>query len=200
MSNQISSTRKISVIELFDESRTYNEWLPRRIPQEQLKELYDHARWGPTSANICPARFVFVESSAAKARLKPFLFDNNQDRMMSASCCVLVARDTKFTEFVPKLFPGREMIATFFELNPDKAQEAYVRNTTLQGAYLMMAARSMGIDCGPMSGFDEPGVNAEFFPDGRWDIDFIINLGFGDVEQLWPRCPRLSFDDACRIL
>lgn len=186
--------------QLFYSARSYNVWRPEKVPEDVLKAIYDMARWGPTSANICPARFVFVTSPQAKARLKPHLFDTNTDKVEAASCCVIVARDTRFTEKVPELFPGREFIATFFEMDPVAHKDAYTRNTTLQGAYLILAARALGVDCGPMSGFSQSGVDGEFFPDGRWQSDFLINLGYGNDAEVWPRNPRLSFDDACQIL
>lgn len=184
---------------IFLTARSHNAWLDKPLSEAAIRAIYDLARWGPTSANVCPARFVFVTTPAGKARLLPHMSENNAEKVAAAPCCVIIARDTKFTEFVPQLFPGREFIGTYFDMHPEIAKETWVRNTTLQGAYLIIAARALGVDTGPMSGFEVDGVNAEFFPDGRWQADFICNLGYGDPDEVWPRNPRLSFDDACRI-
>jgi 3-hydroxypropanoate dehydrogenase len=185
--------------QIFLTARSHNAWLDKPLPESTIRAIYDLARWGPTSANVCPARFVFVTTPEGKARLIPHMSENNAEKVEAAPCCVIVARDTKFTEFVPKLFPGREFIGTFFDMHPEIAQETWTRNTTLQGAYLIIAARALGVDAGPMSGFEADSLNAEFFPDGRWQADFICNLGYGDHSEVWPRNPRLSFEDACRI-
>jgi 3-hydroxypropanoate dehydrogenase len=185
--------------QIFLSARSHNAWLDKPLAESMIRSIYELAKWGPTSANVCPARFVFVTTPEGKARLLPHLFETNADKVAAAPCCVIIARDTKFTEFVPQLFPGREFIGTYFDMHPDIARETWVRNTTLQGAYLIIAARALGVDTGPMSGFDADGINAEFFPDGRWQADFICNLGYGDHSEVWPRNPRLSFDDACRI-
>ena len=186
--------------QLFLDARSHNAWLPGELPESMLREIYDLARMGPTSTNMCPGRFVFVTTRDAKERLKPFLFETNVDKVFAASCTVIVARDTHFVDKVGDLFPGREFVAEFYRRNPEIYVETYKRNTTLQGAYLILAARSLGIDTGPMSGFDNAGVDKEFFPDGRWKSDFLINLGFGDDQNVWPRNPRLPFEDACQIL
>jgi 3-hydroxypropanoate dehydrogenase len=185
-----------ALAQLFHGARTRNGWQDRPVTDEIVRELYDLAKWGPTAANSNPGRFVFIRSAAAKERLKPHLAEGNVAKTMGAPCCVIVAQDTQFYELMPQLFPGRDMRAMFqadLPLREDTAR----RNATLQGAYLMLAARSIGLDCGPMSGFDPNGVNAEFFPDGRWRTDFLCNLGYGSDENLFPRNPRLSFDEAC---
>jgi 3-hydroxypropanoate dehydrogenase len=189
----------VALDQIFLTARSHNAWLDKPLSEATIRAIYDLARWGPTSANVCPARFVFVATPEGKARLLPHLSDNNAEKVAAAPCCVIVARDTKFTEFVPQLFPGREFIGTYFDMHPEIAKETWVRNTTLQGAYLIIAARALGVDTGPMSGFEVEGVNTEFFSDGRWQADFICNLGYGDHAEVWPRNPRLSFDDACRI-
>jgi 3-hydroxypropanoate dehydrogenase len=189
-----------TALRLFDYSRTPNDWIPSEISNEDIHAIYERLKWGPTSANLCPGRFVFVRSADARARLRPHLFDNNQARMDGAACCVIVARDTRFYEFVGKTFPGREMVGAYMEANPEIAEQTAIRNATLQGAYLIIAARLLGWDANPMSGFDNAAIDAEFFPDGRWQSDFLVNLGKCDFNALWPRNPRLSFEDACLLL
>ena len=184
---------------LFEAGRTHNAWLEREVPISLLYDLYDRLRWAPTSANSNPGRFVFLQSAEAKARLKPHLSPQNVDKTMSAPVCVIVAADTQFYENMPVLAPQRDF-RTLFAAAPAVAEETATRNAILQGAYLILAARSLGLDCGPMSGFDRSAVDSEFFPDGRWRSNFLVNLGYGDEAKLWPRNPRLAFDDACQIL
>lgn len=183
---------------LFENARTQNAWLDHDIPDEMLQRLYERLRWAPTSANSNPGRFVFVKSDQGKQRLKPCLSPTNVDKAMAASVCVIVAADTRFFDFLPHLFPARDLRSAFAE-NPALAEETANRNTILQGAYLIIAARSLGLDCGPMSGFDRQAVDREFFPDGRWKSDFLVCLGQGDPDGLWPRNPRLSFGEACQV-
>lgn len=184
---------------LFEEARTHNAWLPRKVSADTLRDLYDRLRWAPTSANCNPGRFVFVRSPGAKQRLKPHLSPQNVDKTMSAPICVIVAADTQFYENMPALAPQRDFRA-MFAASPALADETATRNAILQGGYLILAARSLGLDCGPMSGFNRQAVDAEFFPDGRWQSNFLVNLGYGDETKLWPRNPRLEFDAACQIL
>jgi 3-hydroxypropanoate dehydrogenase len=185
--------------QLFREARTHNAWLPRRVPTALLREIYDLARWGPTSANSSPARFVFLESEAAKARLLPALAPLNVEKTKAAPVSVIIAWDTEFHENLPKLFPHADM-RSYFVGKQSLIDETAFRNSSLQGAYFMLAARALGLDCGPMSGFDPTKVNAEFFPDGKWKANFLCNLGYGDPSKLFPRSPRLEFDEACRVL
>jgi 3-hydroxypropanoate dehydrogenase len=185
--------------QLFHEARTHSAWLPKRVPVEALREAYDLARWGPTSANSTPARFVFLESEAAKARLLPALAPLNVEKTKAAPVTVIVAWDTEFYEKLPKLFPHADM-RSYFVGNESLAEETAFRNSSLQGGYFILAARAVGLDCGPMSGFDKTKVNTEFFPDGKWKVNFICNLGYGDPGKLFPRSPRLDFDEACRVL
>ena len=185
--------------QMFESAHTHQAWLDRPIPDDLFHQLYDRLRWAPTSANTNPGRFVFVRSAEAKARLKPCLAPPNVDKTMTAAACVIVAADTRFYDLLPELRPDRDMRAMFADA-PAMAEDTWVRNATLQGAYLILAARSLGLDCGPMSGFDRAAIDAEFFPDGRWKSDFLINLGFGDPVQLRPRNPRLEFDQACQLL
>jgi 3-hydroxypropanoate dehydrogenase len=181
---------------LFRNARTRNAWMQKPIPDALVRELYDLTKWGPTAANTTPARFVFVRSAAAKERLKTHLMPMNVDKTMSASCCVIVAYDSQFYDLMGKLFPSRDMRSGFVGNTP-LIEETAKRNSTLQGAYMILAARSLGLDCGPMSGFDAVGLDAEFFPDGRWKSNFLFNLGYGTDENLFPRNPRLDFEEAC---
>jgi 3-hydroxypropanoate dehydrogenase len=185
--------------QLFRQARTHSAWLPKRVPIDVLREAYDLARMGPTSANSSPARFVFLESEAAKARLLPALSPGNVEKTKAAPVIVIVAWDTEFYEKLPKLFPHADM-RSYFVGNKALIDETAMRNSSLQGGYFILAARALGLDCGPMSGFDAAKVNAEFFPDGKWKVNFLCNLGYGDPSKLFPRNPRLQFDEACRVL
>jgi 3-hydroxypropanoate dehydrogenase len=185
--------------QLFRQARTHSAWLPKRVPVEVLREVYELARWGPTSANSTPARFVFIESEAAKARLLPALSPGNVEKTKAAPVTVIVAWDTEFYEKLPQLFPRADMRSYFLGKQP-LIDETALRNGSLQGGYFILAARALGLDCGPMSGFDAAKVNAEFFPDGKWKANFLCNLGYGDRSKLFPRNPRLEFDEACRVL
>jgi 3-hydroxypropanoate dehydrogenase len=185
--------------QLFRQARTHSAWLPKRVPVEVLREVYELARWGPTSANCTPARFVFLESEAAKARLVPALAPGNVEKTKAAPVTVIVAWDTEFYERLPQLFPQADMRSYFVGKQP-LIDETALRNGSLQGGYFILAARAVGLDCGPMSGFDAAKVNAEFFPDGKWKANFLCNLGYGDRSKLFPRNPRLEFDEACRVL
>jgi len=185
--------------QLFLKARTHWVWRPEPVPLELLKELYNVARFGPTSANSSPARFVFLTTPQAKERLRPALSPTNVEKTMTAPVTVIVAWDTEFHDKLPQLFPARDM-RSIFAGNAALLHETAFRNGTLQGAYFMIAARALGLDCGPMSGFDQQKVNAEFFPDGKWKANFLCNIGYGDPSKLFPRNPRLSFDEACRVL
>lgn len=185
--------------QLFRTARTRNGWKPEPVPEDVLRELYDLAKWGPTSANLSPARFVFLTSETAKQRIAPYLSANNRTKSMAAPVVAIVAYDLAFGEHAPRLFPHNPGVGAWFA-DPAVAQETALRNGSLQGAYLMMAARALGLDCGPMSGFDAKGVDAEFFAGTSWRSNFICNLGYGSDENLFARLPRLSFEDACRIL
>jgi 3-hydroxypropanoate dehydrogenase len=190
-----------SIALLFDDARTYSGWLNTPVSEAMLQKLYDHARWAPTSMNSNPGRFVFVTSAEAKERLKPHLMPLNVDKMMAAPVTAIVARDTRFYEEADTFFPERApAIKMMAGANETMARDTALRNATLQGGYLILAARALGLDCGGMSGFNADGVNKEFFPDGRWQADFLINIGHGDPASLHPRNPRLSFDQACQII
>jgi 3-hydroxypropanoate dehydrogenase len=199
---------------LFREARTFSKWQPRPVEDQTLRDLYELVKWGPTSANSCPARFAFLRSKEAKERLRPALSPGNVEKTMSAPVTVIVAYDMRFYEQLPKLFPQSPSMKQLFENNPQLVEMTAQRNSTLQGAYLILAARSLGLDCGPMSGFDnakvdeeffatgKPGFGSdeEFFPDGHVKSNFLCNLGYGDPGTLFPRLPRLPFNEACSIL
>ena len=184
---------------LFRGGRTFNGWKEQDVTDVLVRALYDLMKWGPTSANSFPARFVFVKSPAAKARLKPHLDAGNIDKTMAAPVTAIVAYDLKFYDLLPKLFPQTDA-RSWFAGQPDKIQETAFRNGSLQGAYLILAARALGLDCGPMSGFNADGVTREFFPEGNAKANFLCNIGYGDPSSLFPRNPRPGFDEACQIL
>jgi 3-hydroxypropanoate dehydrogenase len=181
---------------IFREARTRNGWQDTPVPDALIRAVYDLAKMGPTSANCCPGRFVFVRSMQAKERLRPHLLEVNVDKTMRAPCCVIVAYDTRFYDLLPKLFPSRDF-RSMFAGNAVLSEETAFRNGSLQGAYFLIAARALGLDCGPMSGFNRVTLDAEFFPDGRWRSNFLCNIGHGTDQNLFPRNPRLDFNEAC---
>lgn len=185
--------------QLFRAARTHITWRPDPVPAGLLRELYDLARFGPTSANSSPARFVFLADAAAKGRLIPALYPGNVEKAQSAPVIAIIAWDSEFYEQLPKLMPFGDFRSHFVGNQPLIDETAF-RNSSLQGAYFLLAARALGLDCGPMSGFDVGKVNAEFFPDGKWKANFLCSLGYGDRDGLRPRSPRLEFDEACRVL
>lgn len=184
---------------LFRTARTHYAWQEKPVSQELLHQVYDLAKMGPTSANLSPARFVFLTSTAAKARLLPALAPANVEKSRTAPVVVIMAYDTEFYEQAPKLFPHTDARAWFLG-NQALIDATAFRNATLQAAYFLIAARALGLDCGPMSGFDQDKLNAEFFPDGKWKANFICNLGYGDPKNLFPRGPRLTFEEASILL
>ena len=185
--------------QLFRHARTFNAWLPRDVSDEQLHRLYDLAKFGPTSANASPMRVVFVKSKQAKARLEPFLSEGNRAKTMEAPVTAIIATDHEFYEQLPRLFPHADA-RSWFVGNQSMIDATAFRNGTLQGAYVLLAARAIGLDCGPMSGFDQAGVDAAFFAGTAVKSNFLINLGYGDASRnLFPRSPRLAFDEACTI-
>lgn len=196
MSQRFSATE---LDQLFRTARTRNGWRPEPVPEALIRELYDLAKWGPTSANLSPGRFVFLTTEAAKARLAPHLSSANRAKSLAAPVIAIVAYDLKFALYAPRLFPHAPGVKDWFG-DPAVAQETALRNGSLQGAYLMLAARALGLDCGPMSGFDAKGVDAEFFAGTSLRANFICNLGYGSEENLFERLPRLSFEEACEIL
>jgi 3-hydroxypropanoate dehydrogenase len=186
--------------QLFRTARTYNGWTDRAVDDKLLSQLYDLLKLGPTSANSSPARFVWVRSSEGKARLSNLSSANNKAKILAAPCTVIVGYDLDFANWMPKLFParGEMMKATFKE--PGLAEITGFRNSSLQGAYLILAARALGLDCGPMSGFDNGKLDQAFFEGTSIKSNFICALGAGTTEELYPRNPRLAFDEACKIV
>lgn len=195
----MSQLDEAALATLFTEARTYSSWTDQPVSDETIEALYNTLKFGPTSANSSPARFVFLRSEAAKERLKPALSAGNLDKTMKAAVCVIVAWDVEFYEYLPTLFPQVDAKA-WFTSSKQLAEETAFRNSTLQGAYLIMAARALGLDAGPMSGFDRTKVDAEFFPDGKWKSNFLCNLGYGNKAKLFPRNPRLDFAAAVKVL
>jgi 3-hydroxypropanoate dehydrogenase len=199
---------------LFRDARSYTKWQARPVTDEMVRELYDLLKWAPTSANAAPARFAFLRSKEAKERLRPALAPLNVEKTMTAPLTVIVAYDLKFYEYLPKLFPQNPGMAKLFENSPETVEVTAKRNSSLQGAYLIMAARALGLDCGPMSGFDHAkvdeeffaagkpcfGCDQEFFSEGHVKTNFLCNLGYGDPSTLPPRLPRLAFTEACSLL
>ena len=200
--------------QLFRAARTHNAWLDKPVGDDTLRQVYDLMKWGPTSANSCPARFVFLRSQQAKERLRPALAPGNVEKTMKAPVTVIVAYDLLFYEKLPRLFPHSPAMRNLFAGNPQLVEATAMRNSSLQGAYLMLAARGTGLDCGPMSGFDNARVDEEFFgagkecegcdqeyfPAGHVKSNFLCNLGYGDRSKLFPRAPRLAFSEACTLL
>ena len=188
-----------SLAQLFHDARTQNAWQDRDVPDALLRELVMVVLFGPTSANCSPARFVFVKSHEAKGRLKPFLSEGNREKTMQAPVCVILGNDLDFHEHLSALFTHTDA-KSWFTGKPQKIADTAFRNGTLQGGYLIMAARALGLDCGPMSGFDTAGVDAAFFAGTNVKSNFLCNLGYGDASALLPRSPRFDFDQVARIL
>ena len=185
--------------QIFVAARTFGAWLPKEVPDALLHRLHDLCRLGPTAANSCPMRVVFVRSAAEKERLKPCLSPGNIEKTMAAPVTAIVAMDMEFYEKLPALFPHADA-RSWYAGNPVAIESNAVLNSSLQGAYLMVAARALGLDCGPMGGFDKEKVNAAFLAGTTWRANFLCNLGYGDAAKLHPRLPRLGFDEACRIV
>lgn len=184
---------------LFRQARTYSAWRDKDVSDVLLQAIYDLTKMAPTSANCSPMRVLFLRSKEAKEKLRPALMEGNVAKTMAAPVTAVVAHDMDFHERLPKLFPHTDA-RSWFVGNESLIEETATRNGTLQGAYLIMAARALGLDCGPMSGFDRDLVDRTFFPDGRVRSNFLCNLGHGDEAGLPPRSPRFDFDDACRVL
>jgi 3-hydroxypropanoate dehydrogenase len=190
----------ISLDLIFRNARTHTAWKSSPVDDALLRQVYDLARLGPTSANMCPMRVVFVKSKDAKEKLKPALHEGNVEKTMAAPATAIVGMDIRFYEQLPKLFPFADAKSWFKDLPENILEYVALRNSSLQGAYLMLAARSLGLDCGPMSGFDNAKVDAAFFADTTIKSNFLCNLGYGDATKLHPRAPRLSFEEACSIV
>jgi 3-hydroxypropanoate dehydrogenase len=185
---------------IFHKARTHSAWLDRPVDDALLRQVYNLARLGPTSANMCPMRVVFVKSREAKERLKPALAAGNVDKTMAAPVTAIVGMEVHFFEQLPRLFPHADAKAWFKDLPDDALGTIALRNSSLQGAYLMLAARALGLDCGPMSGFDNSKVDAEFFAGTTVRSNFLCNLGYGNPAGLHPRSPRLEFEEACKLV
>jgi len=186
--------------QLFQDARTYSYWQEdKTIGDDVLKELHELLALPPTSANCSPGRFVFVRSPEAKARLKPALMEGNADKTMKAPVTAIIGYDMRFHDHLPQLYPPTDA-KSWFEGNEPLIKETAFRNGTLQGAYLMLAARALGLDCGPMSGFDNDLVDKEFFAGTTYRSNFLCNLGYGNADRVYPRSPRFNFDEACQIL
>ena len=194
MSDKMINDQALDII--FRDARTHNGWEDRDVSKTLMQAVYDLTKMGPTSANCSPARFVFVSSKEAKERLKPHLSVGNVAKTMASPCCVIIAYDMNFVKQLPKLFPHTDATGWFKDIE----EETAFRNGTLQGGYLLIAARALGLDCGPMSGFDKEGVNKEFFSGTSYKANFLCNIGYGTDENLFARSPRLSFDEACEII
>jgi len=193
---------------LFRNARTHNGWLDQAVSDDLLRQLYDLMKWGPTSANCCPARILFLRTPEAKQRLAPALSAGNLEKTLQAPVTAIIGYDLKFYDQLPRLFPAKPM-RELFATSTDLATTTAFRNGTLQGAYFILAARTLGLDCGPMSGFNNAKVDEEFFPgtdspdNSTWrevKSNFLCNLGYGDPAKLHPRGPRLSFDEACQLI
>ena len=188
-----------SLDQIFLKARTYKSFAPDPIPAALLREMYETARTGPTAANANPGRFLFLVSAEAKAQLSPFMSETNRPQALAAPVNIIMAYDIAFYETLPKLFPHNPDARNWYSA-PDVAQENAFRSGTLQAAYLMLVARSLGLDCGPMGGFDAKGVNEAFFSGTSWRANFICNLGYGTPDKLRERGPRLDFEEACKLL
>lgn len=185
--------------QIFLKARTHKAFLDQPIPDETLQNIYDVLKWGPTSANCCPARLIFVRSKDAKEKLISCLAKGNIEKVRSAPVTAIIAEDLKFYEKTETLSPHSDLRKMFGD-DKKLIEDTAFRNSSLQGAYLIIAARAFGLDCGPMSGFDNAKLDAEFFAGTSWKSNFICNLGYGDATKLFPRAPRLAFDEACKIL
>lgn len=196
MSNKLSDEGLDLV---FRTARSHNGWLPDPVSDDVLRQVYEFLKWGPTSANSCPARFVFVKSPEAREKLLPCIAPGNLEKARNAPVVTIIAQDMEFYELLPKLMPQRDYRSGFVG-KKDLIESTAFRNGTLQGAYLIIAARALGLDCGPMSGFDNKKVDDAFFSGTTWKSNFLCCLGIGDAAKLLPRSPRLDFGEACKII
>jgi 3-hydroxypropanoate dehydrogenase len=189
---------QITTEQLFDDARTANGWLDQPVPDATLRQLWDLLKWGPTSANCSPMRVIFVRTAEGKARLVPMMDEGNRDKTAAAPVVAILGMDHGFPDTLPKLFPHADA-RSWFAGNAKKIEDTAFRNASLQGGYLILAARAIGLDCGPMSGFDAKAVDAAWWAGTQVRTNFICSLGRGDASKLFPRSPRLSFEDACRL-
>lgn len=185
---------------VFRNARTHNEWLDDPVTDDDLRAIFDAMKFGPTTANSWPARFVFLRSRESRGKLAPHLSEGNREKTLRAPMCAIVAYDLEFYERLDRLFPHDPTARSWFAGKDEHVRVTALRNGSLQGAYFIVAARSLGFDCGPMSGFDNDGVDAAFFAGSGWRSNFLCNLGHGDASKLFPRNPRPGFDDVCRIV
>jgi 3-hydroxypropanoate dehydrogenase len=185
---------------VFRNARSHSHWLEKPIDDALLRQVYDLAKMGPTSANMCPLRILFVKSQEAKERLKPALDAGNVNKVMTAPVTAVLGMDIRFYEKLPRLFPHTDARSWFKDLPDQVLEYVALRNSSLQGAYFMLAARSLGPDCGPMSGFNNAKVDAEFFAGTTIKSNFLCALGYGDASKLYPRSPRLAFEEACQVI
>ena len=187
-----------SIQQLFTAARTHHAWQDKPVEDGLLQEIYDLAKWGPTSANASPLRIVFVKSKSAKEKLLPAIAGPNVEQVLAAPVTAIIAYDQKFYDQLPTLFPAYDM-RPMFVANPSMSEQTAFRNSSLQGAYFILAARALGLDAGPMSGFDNAKLDQAFFENSSWKSNFLCNIGYGDAAKLHPRGPRLGFDEACVI-
>lgn len=192
----VSPLDRTALEQLFLNARSHNAWTDRPVTDEDVRSLYELAKWGPTSTNSNPARFVFLRTAESRERLVPHVHETNVAKITAAPCCVIIAFDAHFYDLMPELFPSRDL-RSYYAGKTDLIEETAFRNSTLQGAYLMLAARALGFDVGALSGFDRAAVDREFFPGGRWRSNFLCNIGYGRHDLLFPRNPRLPFEKAC---
>jgi 3-hydroxypropanoate dehydrogenase len=189
-----------ALAQLFTEARTHNAWQARDVPDAVLRDIVEIMRWGPTSANCQPARIVFVKTEAAKARLIPLLMDSNRPKTMSAPVCAIIGMDMAFYEHLPRVFPHNPTARSWFAGKDEHIAATAMRNSSLQGAYFILAARALGLDTGAMSGFDHAAVDREFFAGTKVKSNFLCNLGYGDPAGLFPRSPRFAFEDMAKVV
>lgn len=196
----MSKIDQAAIASLFTDARTHNVWQDRQVSEETLHELYEVMRFGPTSMNCQPSRIIFLTTDEAKERLKPALLPGNLDKTMKAPVVAVVGFDTEFHEHLPRMFAHNPNAKSLFDGKPDFIHSTAFRNSSIQGGYLVMAARALGLDAGPMSGFNNAAVDEEFFPDGKVKSNFLCNLGYGDKEALFPRGDRFAFEEVCQVL
>ena len=185
---------------IFSNARTYNDWQKKGVSNKILNELYDLMKFGPTSANCSPSRIIFIKSPEAKERLKPFIIESNLEKTMTAPVTAIIAFDIDFHKHLPKLFPHDLDAQNWFNYSQEVAYTNAFRNSSIQGGYFIIAARMLGLDCGPMSGFDQNGLDKEFFPNSSIKSNFLCNIGYGDPTNIFKRSPRFEFDEVCEIL
>jgi len=185
---------------IFSEARTHNDWLKKDIPDNILTNLFNLMRWGPTSANCSPTRIIFIKSLDAKKRLIPFLIESNLEKTINSPVTAIIAFDTEFHKHLPRLFPHNLDAQNWFNYSEEVSEITAFRNGSIQGGYFIIAARMLGLDCGPMSGFDQGGVDKEFFSNSKIKSNFLCNIGYGEPEKLSPRSPRFEFNEVCEIL